>query len=108
MACFYTFVLIKKCVYLYLKKNFKRGSKNSELDEMGRNDIETKGSTVIELEGCQWWRLSKTTNIVDQHIPENFTFRRSLATEQLIKEAKRGGNYLASFNVTLKYLKQSD
>ena len=39
---------------------------------------------------CEWWRLHKTTNTVKQHIREHFTYRRSLAAEQLLEEIKKG------------------
>ena len=39
---------------------------------------------------CEWWRLYKTTNAVKQHIREHFPYRRSLATEQLLEEIKKG------------------
>ena len=39
---------------------------------------------------CEWWRLYKTTNTVEQHIGEHFPYRRSLAAEQLLEEIKKG------------------
>ena len=39
---------------------------------------------------CEWWRLYKTTNTVEQHIREHFPYRRSLALEQLLEEIKKG------------------
>ena len=40
--------------------------------------------------GCEWWRLYKTSNIVEQHIRKHFPYRRSLAAEQLLVEIKEG------------------
>ena len=39
---------------------------------------------------CEWWRLYKTTKTVKQHIREHFSYRRSLAAEQLLQEIKKG------------------
>ena len=39
---------------------------------------------------CEWWRMYKTTNTVKQHIREHFSYRRSLAAEQLLEEIKKG------------------
>ena len=39
---------------------------------------------------CEWWRLYKLTNTVKQHIREHFSYRRSLAVEQLLEEIKKG------------------
>ena len=39
---------------------------------------------------CEWWRLYRTTNTVEQHIREHFPYRRSLAAEQLLEEKKKG------------------
>ena len=45
---------------------------------------------VIEIRECEWQRLYKTTNTVKQHIREQFPYRRSLATEQLLEEIREG------------------
>ena len=52
--------------------------------------MQEKGIKVIEMWECEWWRLYKTTNIVEKHSPEHFPHRRSLATEQLLEEIKKG------------------
>ena len=45
-----------------------------------------KGFTVIEMWGCEWWKLYKKTNIVKQHIPEVFFYFCSPANTTRDKE----------------------
>ena len=70
--------------------NIQRGSKKRELDALRRHYIQEKGFKVIEMWECEWWRLYKTTKTVKQHIREHFSYRRSLAAEQLLQEIKKG------------------
>ena len=39
---------------------------------------------------CDWWRLYKTTTIVELHIRENFPYRQSLTEQQLLEGIKKG------------------
>ena len=38
---------------------------------------------------CEWWRLYKSINTVEQRIRELFPYRRSLAAEQPLKDIEK-------------------
>ena len=57
---------------------------------MRRPYMQGRGFKLIEMWECEWWKLYKTTKIVKQHIREHFTYRRSLAAEQLSEKIKEG------------------
>ena len=66
------------------------GSKKRELDALKRDYKQEKGYKLIEMWEVEWWRLYKISNTVEQHIREHFSYRRSLAAEQLLEEIKEG------------------
>ena len=90
MGCFYHFRACQELRPSLTKEDFQRGSKKRELDALRCRYIQEKGYKVIEMWECKWWRLYKTTNTVNQHIWEQFPYRRSLAAEQLLEEMKKG------------------
>ena len=90
IGCFYHFCPCQELRPSLTEEDIQRGSKKRELDALRRHYIQEKGSKVIELWECEWWRLYKTTNTVKQHIREHFPYRRSLAAEQLLEEIKKG------------------
>ena len=90
MGCFYHFCPCQELRLSFTEEDIQRGSKKRELDALRRHCIQEKGYKVIEMWECEWWRLYKTTNTVEQHIREHFLYRRSLAAEQLLKEIKEG------------------
>ena len=89
MGCFYQFCPCQELLLSLTEIDFQRGSKKRELDALRRHYIQGKGFKVIEMWDCEVWRLYKTTNLVKQHIRENFPYRRSLAVEQLLEEVKK-------------------
>ena len=90
MGCFYHFCPCQEVRPSLTEEEIQRGSKKRELDGLRRHYIQEKGFKIIEMWECEWWRLYKTTNTVEQHIREHFPYRRSLATEQLLEEIKKG------------------
>ena len=90
MGCFYHFCPCQELRSCLTEENIQRGGKKRELDALRRHYIQKKGFKVIEMWECQWWRLYKTTNTVEQHTREHFPYRRSVAAEQLSEEIKKG------------------
>ena len=90
MGCFYHFCPCQELRPSLTEKDIQRGSKKRELNALRGHYIQEKGFKFIEMWGCEWWRLYKTTNTVKQHIREHFPYRRSLAAEQLLEEIKKG------------------
>ena len=71
------------------EEDIQRGSKKWDLHALRRQYLQKKGLNVIETWEYGWWRLDKTTNTVNQHIREQFFYRRSLAAERLLEEIKK-------------------
>ena len=90
MGCFYHFCPCQELRPSLTEEDIQRGSQKRELDALRRHYIQEKGYKVIEMWECEWLRLYKTTKTVKRHIREHFPYRRSLATEQLLKEIKEG------------------
>ena len=90
MGCFYHFCPCQELRPSLTEEDFQRGSKKGELAALRRHYLQEKGLKVIEMWECEWWRLYKATNTVEQHIREQFLYRRSLAAEQLLEEIKKG------------------
>ena len=90
MGCFYHFCPYQELRPSLTAEDIQRGSKKRELDALRRHYIQTKGFKVFEKWECEWQRLYKTTNTVNQHIREHFPYRRSLAAEQHLQEIKKG------------------
>ena len=90
MGCFYHFCPCQELRPSLTEEEIQRGSKKRDLDTLRRHYIQEKGFKVFEMWECEWWRLYKTTNTIKQHIREHFPYRRSLATEQLLEEIKKG------------------
>ena len=93
MGCFYHFCPCEELRPCLTEKDIQRGSKKRELDALRRHYIQEKGFKVIKMWECEWSRLYKATNTVEQHIREDFRYRRSLAAEQLLEEIKEGKLY---------------
>ena len=89
-CCLYHFCPCQELRPSLTEEDIHRGSKKRELDTLRRHYIQEKGYKVIEIWECEWWRLYKTNNTVKQRIREHFSYRRSLAAEQLIEEIKEG------------------
>ena len=107
MGCFYHFCPCQELRPTLTEEDIKRGDHKKVLDELRRGCIQEKRLTVIEMWECERWRLYKTINNVKLHIRENFCYRRSLTEHQFLEGIKRG-TYLATFNATLKYPKNSE
>ena len=90
MVCFYHFFPCQKLRPSITEEDIQRGSKKRELNALGRPYTQEKGFKLIEMWECEWWKLYKTTKTVKQHIREHFTYRRSLAAEQLLEEIEEG------------------
>ena len=90
LGCFYHFCPCQELRPSLTEEDIKRVSKKRELDALGWHYRQEKGYKVIEVWECEWWRLYKTTNTVKQHIREHFSYRLSLAAEQLLEEIKKG------------------
>ena len=67
MGCFYHFCPCQELRPSLTEKDIRRGSKKRELDALRRHSKKERGFKVIEMWECQWWRLYKTTNTVEQH-----------------------------------------
>ena len=87
-VAFTTSVPVKSCVLLSLKKIFNVVARR-ELDSLRRHYIQEKGFNVFEMWECEWWRLYKTSNTVEQQIRGHFPYRYSLAAEQLSEAIKK-------------------
>ena len=90
MGCFYHFCLCQELLPSLTEEENQHGSKKRELDALRRHYIQEKGFKVNEMRECEWRRVYKTTNTVKQHIREHLPYRRSLATDQLSEEIKKG------------------
>ena len=90
MCCFYHFCPCQELRPSLHEEDIKHGSRKRELNELRRSYIQEKGFTVIEMWECEWWRLYKTTTNVKLHISENFSYRRSLAEDQLLEGIMKG------------------
>ena len=90
MGCFYHLCLCQELRPSLTEGDVQRGSKERELDELRRHCTREKVYKVVEMLECEWWRLYKTSNTVEQHIREHFPYRRSVAAEQLSEEIKEG------------------
>ena len=90
MGCFYHFCPCQELCPSLTEEDIQRGSKKRELDALRRHYIQEKGFNIIEMWECEWWRLYKTTNTVQQQIREHFPYRRSIAADQLLEEIKKG------------------
>ena len=90
MGCFYHFCPCQELRPSRTEEEIQRGSKKRELDALRWHYIQEKGFKVSEMWEWEWWRLYKTTNTVKQHFREHFSYRRSLAAEQLLEEIKKG------------------
>ena len=90
MGCFYHFCPCQELRSSLIEEGIIRGSSRRELDEVRRSYIQEKGSTVIEMCECEWWRFYRTTSIVKLHIREKFPYRRSLTEQQLLEGIKKG------------------
>ena len=90
MECFYHFCPCQDLCPSLTEEKIQRGSKKKELDALGRHNMQEKGIKVIEIKECEWWRLYKTIKTGRKHIREHFSYRRSLAAEQLLEEIKKG------------------
>ena len=90
MGCFYHFCPCQEQRRSLTEEDIQRGSEKRELDALRRHYIPEKGYKVIEMWECDWWRLYKTTNTFKQQIREHLPYRRSLASEQLLEEIKKG------------------
>ena len=90
MLCFSLFSPCQELRPSLTEEDIQRRSKKRVLDALRRPYIQEKGFKIIELWECQWRRLNITTNTVKLHIREQFPYRRSLATEQLLEEIKEG------------------
>ena len=104
MACFYHFCFCEELRPSLIEEDIQHGSKKRELDALRRHYIQEKCFKVIEMWECEWWKLYKTTNTVEQHIRKHFPYRRSLAAEQLLEEIKEG-KLSGTCSAILKYLK---
>ena len=104
MGFFYHFCPRQELRPSLTEEYIKRGRRKRELDELRQGHIQEKGFDVIELWEYEWWRLYKTATNVKLYTRENFPYRRSLTERQLLEGIKEG-NYLATFNATLKYPK---
>ena len=89
-GCFYHFCPCQKLRPSLSEEDIHCGSRKKELDALRRHYIQEKDFRVIEMWGCEWWRLYKTTNTVEQNIREHFPYRRSVSAEQLLEEIKKG------------------
>ena len=90
MGCLYHFCPCLELCPSLIEEDIRRGSKKRELDALRQHFIQEKVYKVIEIRECEWWRLYKTTNTAKQHTREHFPYRRSLATEQVLQEIKKG------------------
>ena len=90
MGCCYKFCPCQELRPSFTEKDIQHGSKKRELDALRRHYIQEKGFKVIEMWECEWWGLHKTTNTVNQQSRELFSYRRSLAVEQLLEEIMIG------------------
>ena len=90
MGCFYYFCPCQELRRSLTEGDTHCGSKKWEFDALRRHFIQEKGFKFIEMWELEWWTLHKTTNTVKQHIREHFSYKRSLAAEQVIEEIKKG------------------
>ena len=90
MGCFYHFCPCQELRPSLTEEEIQLGSKKRVLDALRRHYIQEKDFKLIEMWDCEWWRLYKVTNTVEQHIREHFPYWRSLAAEQLLEEIKKG------------------
>ena len=68
-------------------KKIPNAAVRRELDALRRNHTQEKRLTVIDMWQCEWWRLSKASN-VKQHVRENFPYRHSVTDYQLLERNK--------------------
>ena len=90
MGCFYHFCPCQELRPSLAEEDIQRDSKERELDALRQHYIQEKGFKGFEMWECEWWRLYKTTNTVEQHIREHFPYKRSLAAEELLEDIKEG------------------
>ena len=90
MECLYRFCPQQEVGPSLTEENNWSGTKEKELDELRRNYIQEKGTTVIEIWECEWCRLYETDTSVQQHLREKFPYRRSLAEYKLLEEINSG------------------
>ena len=90
LACFYLFCPCQELLPSLTEEDIQSGCKKRELVAWRRLYKQEKGFKVIEMWECEWRRLYKTTNIVKQHMRENFPYRHLLARVQLLEEIKEG------------------
>ena len=73
LGCFYHFCPCQELRFSLTEEDIRRGSKKKELDALRRHYIQEKGYKVVEMWECEWWRLYKISNTVEQHIRHTFT-----------------------------------
>ena len=89
-VAFTTYVPVKSCVLLSLKKIFTVVARRESSMHWDDTIYKRKATKFIEMWEWDRWRLYKTSKTVEQHNREHFPFRRSLAAEQLLEELKEG------------------
>ena len=94
IGCFYQFCPCQELPPSLTEEDIQRGSKKRGLDALRRHYIQGIRFKVIEMWECKGSRLYKRTNTVKQLIREHFSYRRSLAAEQLLEELKKEGYWL--------------
>ena len=66
------------------------GTKTGEMDEIRKQYIADKDSSVVELWECQRWDVYKTDVSVKEHLRESFPYRRLLCEDQSLNKTKSG------------------
>ena len=90
MGCFYLYCSCREARPSLTDKDIERGNKKRGVDQMRKQYIKEKGYTVVEMWGCEWWNLYKTTTCVKQHLRESFPYKGPLREESLLEQIRNG------------------
>ena len=86
MGCYYHYCPCQEARPSLTDTDIERGVKKRQQDEMRRDYIQQKGYQIVEMWECEWWSLYKTDASVENHLRENFPYRRPLSEEGLMQE----------------------
>ena len=85
MGCYYHYCPCQEARPCLTDTDIEKRMKKLEQDEMRRVYIQQKGYQIVEMWECDWWSLYKTDASVENHLRENFPYKRFLSEEQLLQ-----------------------
>ena len=68
---------VKNLVMPSQRKKFRQANE-TELDEQWKQYIQEKGYNVVQMYKCDWWKINKRENNVEEYLRESFLFKMSL------------------------------